>query len=201
MMVKINAPFDSDQHPKAILLQREDEIAESYCGQCHTPTIDWPYQATRHGDNRPGVMFQAELFCTGCKTWAWDEHTGERVISFTGEPDPWPSKVQHYGMHRFLRNQANEQAKQSSNCQGCGQRFMPDDVRVEGEGPMTTVFRVVAVTDAAKEWVNENVNNEEGFHPEWPNMFVEHRYLDDLIAGMHESGLQIAHTLQAVGAR
>ena len=32
-MVKINAPFDSDQYPKAVLMQREDEIAKSYHGE------------------------------------------------------------------------------------------------------------------------------------------------------------------------
>ena len=199
-MVRISAPFDSDQHPKAILLQGDD-IAESNCGQCGTPAKDWPHQATRHGDSRPGVMFQAELFCAGCRGYAFDEHTGQRVESFTGEPNDGPDPENHERMHRFLRNQANEQGKQSDNCLGCGQRFLPDDFRVEGEGSMTTLFRIVALTDSAKEWVNDNVDNEEGYHPEWPTLFVEHRYLDDLIEGIIGAGLAVGtRSLQAAGA-
>ncbi len=121
-MVKINAPFDSDQHPKAILLQGDD-IYGSYCGRCGTPAHDWPRQVARHPRSRPGVMFQAELFCSSCYTWAFDEHTGERVDSYTGEPDGGrPTDANHARMHRFLQGQANEQGKQSDNCIGCGER-------------------------------------------------------------------------------
>lgn len=85
-MVKINAPFDSDQHPKAVLLQGDD-IAESYCGQCLTPAKDWPHQAARHGNARPGVMFQAELFCAGCRGWAEGAaSSGERRPIMDGVP-------------------------------------------------------------------------------------------------------------------
>ena len=64
---------------------------------------------------------------------------------------------------------------------------------------MTTLFRVVALTDSAKEWVNDNVS-EEGYQPQWPTLFVEHRYLDDLIEGMQGTGLTVSmHNLQAAG--
>ncbi len=195
-MVKINAPFDSDQYPKAILLQSEDDIAVSYCGQCHHPAEDWPRQVARHPRSRPGVMFQAELFCSACKTWAWDEHTGERVNSYTGEPDPWPSEEQHANIHRVMQDRANEQGSQTDNCMGCGQRFQPEDFRVGGEGPMTSLFKVVPLTDEARAWVDDNVS-EEGFQPDWPVLYVEHRYLDDLIEGIEGAGLTVGRRVLA----
>ena len=153
-----------------------------------------------HPCARPGVMFQAELFCTDCKTWAWDEHTGERVHSFSGELDPWPSEEQHARMHAFQQNVANEQGRQSDNCMGCGRRFQPDDFRVDGEGPMTSLFRIVPLTNAAEEWVDAHVSTA-GFHPEWPTLYVERRYLDDLIEGIEGAGLTVGRrTIQAVSA-
>ncbi len=114
----------------------------------------------------------------------------------------WPEPENHDRMHRFLRNEANEQGKQSTNCMGCGQRLQPDDFRIDGEGPMTTLFRVVPLTDAAKEWVEENVS-EEGFQPSWPTVHVEHRYLADLVDGIEGAGLTVGRRtpLQAAGAR
>lgn len=113
----------------------------------------------------------------------------------------WPEPENHERMHRFLRNQANEEGKQSDNCLGCGQRLQPDDFRVDGEGPMTTLFRVVPLTSLAEEWVDSHVSTA-GFHPQWPTLHVEHRYLDDLIDGIEGAGLTVGrHTLQAAGAR
>lgn len=112
----------------------------------------------------------------------------------------WPEPENHARMHRFLQNQANEQARRSVNCLGCSRRYDPDDFRVDGEGPMTTLFRVVPLTEAAKEWVDDHVSTG-GFHPEWPTLHVEHRYLADLIAGIEGAGLTVGtRTLQAAGA-
>ncbi len=197
-MVRISAPFDSDQYPKAILLMGND-FDKDKCGQCHIPTEDWPWSTTLHRFGRPGVMFQGEVFCTDCKIWAWDENTGERVHSFSGELDPWPSEEQHAGMHRFLRNEANEQGKQSTNCMGCGQRLQPDDFRVDGEGAMTTLFRVVPLTSLAEEWVDEHVSTA-GFQPDWPTLHVEHRYLADLVDGIEGAGLTVGRRIIAASA-
>ncbi len=113
----------------------------------------------------------------------------------------WPSEEQHAGMHRFLQGQANEWGKRSVNCLGCGRRYDPNDFRLDGEGPLTSVFRLVPLTDNARGWIADNVSRTEGFQPDWPTLYVESRYLDDLIEGMEDAGLTVAaRTLQAVGA-
>lgn len=62
------------------------------------------------------------------------------------------------------------------------------DVRVTGGGSM---YHVTPLTEAAKEWVNENVHLEDwqwlgsGFGVEW-------RYLDNLVEGMTDAGLTVS---------
>lgn len=146
-------------------------------------------------------MFQAELFCSACHPWAFDEQTGVRVDSYTGEPDSTPNEANHERMHTFLQNQANERGQRSVNCLGCGRRYEPDDFRVDGDGPMTSVFRVVPLTDNARGWIADNVSRTEGYQPDWPTLYVERRFLDDLIEGIIGAGLTVAsHARQPVGA-
>ncbi len=64
------------------------------------------------------------------------------------------------------------------------------DFRLYGEGPMTTVFRLTPLSDRAKEWVEEHVD-QEGFQPSWPEVFVEHGYIDAVLEGINLSGLTI----------
>lgn len=91
----IPAPFDTDEYPKAVLLQGDD-VATSTCGRCIMPAGEWPYNSSWVPPNaRPGVMYQAELFCTQCFPYAFDEHTGRRVNAFSGftlsEGEPGPA--------------------------------------------------------------------------------------------------------------
>ena len=62
------------------------------------------------------------------------------------------------------------------------------DVQVENEG---SIFMFHVLTDAAREWVNENVGLESW---QWlGNAFtVEHRYAQDLAEGMQDDGLTVA---------
>lgn len=61
------------------------------------------------------------------------------------------------------------------------------DFRVSGGG---TIYLVEPVSDAAKEWVKENVPLESW---QWlgPAFAVEHRYITDLLAGIRGDGLAI----------
>lgn len=61
------------------------------------------------------------------------------------------------------------------------------DVQVEGSG---TLFVFIPFTDEAKEWIEEHVSKE-GFQPDWPKLYVEHRYMSDLVEGMREEGLKV----------
>ncbi len=111
------------------------------------------------------------------------------------------NEANHARIHTFLQNQANEQGHQSVNCLGCGRRYQPDDFRLDGEGPLTSVFRLVPLTGDARGWIADNVSRTEGFQPDWPTLYIEHRYLDDLIEGIEGEGMTVsARVVQPVGA-
>ena len=65
------------------------------------------------------------------------------------------------------------------------------DFHMDG-GPigLASVLRIEPLTQEAKDWVEECVS-QEGFQPDWPTLYVEHRYLDYLIDGIAMSGLTI----------
>jgi hypothetical protein len=54
-----------------------------------------------------------------------------------------------------------------------------------------SIFVVRPVSDAAKAWVEENVGCDSGFHPDYPMLVVEHRYVSDLVQGILGDGLSV----------
>ena len=111
------------------------------------------------------------------------------------------NEANHERMHTFLQNQANEQGHQSVNCLGCGRRYQPNAFRLDGEGPLTSVFRLVPLTGDARGWIADNVSRTEGYQPDWPTLYIERRYLDDLIEGIRDASMTVAtRTMQPVGA-
>ena len=75
----IEAPFDSDDYPKSVLLG--EDIADAYCDTCLRPAQTW---SNRFG--APAAMFQAAIYCPDCMPLAYDEYTGVRVATETGLP-------------------------------------------------------------------------------------------------------------------
>ncbi len=67
------------------------------------------------------------------------------------------------------------------------------DFQLCGEGPMTTVFRLIPLNDAAKGWIEEHVD-QEGLQPSWPELFVEHGYIDALLAGVTSAGFTVTNS-------
>lgn len=61
-----------------------------------------------------------------------------------------------------------------------------NDVIVWNHG---SVVLIRPVTDAAEQWIDEHVQDD----AQWfgPALVVEPRYVDDLIAGMREAGLEV----------
>ncbi len=66
---------------------------------------------------------------------------------------------------------------------------MDADVLIHGNGS-DTVFLVEPITQAAKEWLTENVAYDDAT---WlgGNLAVEHRYIGHIVAGMLEAGLHV----------
>ncbi len=67
------------------------------------------------------------------------------------------------------------------------------DFTLYGDGPMATLFRLTPSNDMAREWVEENVRRD-GFQPTWPELFIEHRYMQDLIDGIEAVGMTVEIT-------
>ncbi len=64
---------------------------------------------------------------------------------------------------------------------------MNADISIENHG---TIFLFRLNTPAAAEWVSENVQSDAQFFGD--ALVVEHRYAQDLAAGMSEAGLVLA---------
>lgn len=63
------------------------------------------------------------------------------------------------------------------------------DIRVENHG---SVVLLALCTEAAREWAEEHMSHE-GFQPYLPEMLVvEPRYLNDIVAGAREAGLEVS---------
>lgn len=61
------------------------------------------------------------------------------------------------------------------------------DIRVENHG---TIMLVIPESDAAREWIDENVHTE-GWQWIGPALAIEPRYLPELLQGASDDGLQI----------
>lgn len=58
-----------------------------------------------------------------------------------------------------------------------------------------TVYFIDPLTEAAKEWIKENVvdqNYDEGL------LSVEHRYIEDIVEGMQEAGLRLNEDFRVI---
>jgi hypothetical protein len=64
---------------------------------------------------------------------------------------------------------------------------MKADVEVNDQG---SIVLVTPMSEAATDWIAENVQDGATY---WgPSLVVEHRFADDLIAGMQSDGLEVA---------
>ena len=46
-------------------------------------------------------------------------------------------------------------------------------------------------TEQARDWLNENIGQDNGYQPYWPTVVCECRYVEDIVGGMIESGLTV----------
>jgi hypothetical protein len=61
------------------------------------------------------------------------------------------------------------------------------DIAIENHG---SVVLLHPLTDTARDWIEEHVSRD-GFHPDWPTLVVEPRYVEPIIYGAIEDGLRV----------
>lgn len=54
-----------------------------------------------------------------------------------------------------------------------------------------TIVLLRPVTPAAHTWVEENIGRENGYQPYWPTIVIEHRYVENIVTGIRDDGLEV----------
>ena len=80
---RIEAPFDSGDYPKGILLN-QDEVDSSYCDTCGAPAEEWADNYPSVG-GRPCAIFAAALYCATCQPYSYEENNGLLMHTLSGE--------------------------------------------------------------------------------------------------------------------
>jgi hypothetical protein len=62
------------------------------------------------------------------------------------------------------------------------------DFKVDNQG---SIFLLHPLNDAAREWVNEHIGQDNGYQPYYPTVVIEHRYIADIVTGIQNDGLAV----------
>lgn len=65
---------------------------------------------------------------------------------------------------------------------------IPPDFLVENHG---SIFLLKPLTPSATSWVEEHIGQDNGYQPHFPTIVVEHRYIADIVEGIHNDGLAV----------
>jgi hypothetical protein len=61
----------------------------------------------------------------------------------------------------------------------------PDFV-VENHG---SIFLLRPLTDAARNWLEEHIGQDNGYQPYFPTVVIDHSYISDIVVGIQNDGL------------
>lgn len=63
-----------------------------------------------------------------------------------------------------------------------------------------SIVMIAPLTDAAREWVDEHIGEDNGYQPYYPTFIAEPRYVYEIIEGIVDDGLSVEneHGVQAV---
>ncbi|MGB2890640.1 MAG: hypothetical protein WBC04_23355 [Candidatus Acidiferrales bacterium] len=59
-----------------------------------------------------------------------------------------------------------------------------------------SIYILAPLNEAAIAWVEENVGRESGYHPDYPALVIEPRYVSDLMRGMFDAGFDVSTEVQ-----
>jgi hypothetical protein len=63
------------------------------------------------------------------------------------------------------------------------------DFSLENHG---SVFLLKPLTSVAISWVEEHIGRDNGFQPYFPTIIIEHRFVEDILDGIQNDGLEVA---------
>ena len=66
---------------------------------------------------------------------------------------------------------------------------MATDVVIENHG---SIFLLRPTTRSGKEWIEQNISQQNGFQPYWPTVVVEPRHIADIVNGMRAEDLGVS---------
>ncbi len=69
------------------------------------------------------------------------------------------------------------------------QKVHSPDIQVDNHG---SIVLLRPLTDAAISWVNEYIGSDNGFQPYWPTVVAESRYVQNIVKGMRQDGLEVS---------
>ncbi len=55
-----------------------------------------------------------------------------------------------------------------------------------------SIFLLKPQTPAASAWVQEHIDESNGYQPMWPTVVIEPRYIDDIVSGIQSDGLAVS---------
>jgi hypothetical protein len=52
-----------------------------------------------------------------------------------------------------------------------------------------SIFLLRPLTDAARNWVEEHIGQDNGYQPYFPTVVIDHSYISDIVVGIQNDGL------------
>jgi hypothetical protein len=66
---------------------------------------------------------------------------------------------------------------------------MATDIVVKNHG---SIFLLRPISRSGREWIEQNIGEQNGFQPYWPTVVVEPRYIADIVSGMRAEDLGVS---------
>jgi hypothetical protein len=63
------------------------------------------------------------------------------------------------------------------------------DFTIRDEG---SILLLTPHTEPARNWITENIGRDNGFQPYFPTIVIERRYVEAILHGIRDSGLEVA---------
>lgn len=67
--------------------------------------------------------------------------------------------------------------------------YMATDIVVENHG---SIFLLRPTSHSGREWIDQNIGEDNGFQPYWPTVVVEAHYIADIVNGIQADDLRVS---------